>query len=201
MPARSFVAGEVCARCNSGWMSAIEVAFQDVFTNRHSRPASAADLAATARWFCKTAFVLDSSQNYRSLVPSTLRRQLAVNVPPGVSVHLARYTGSHGPLTWATGAWPIAFAPRSVAEDLRHVAYWGEHVYACAIVVDDIIGLTLFSPPDNWAKPAEPLAVIWPGPPATLDWEALPQLSEAWEPLTVTGQLPTDPPPPDFVFK
>ena len=85
----SRVIASVCAECNAGWMSALEVAFRRLLTRPRSGPIAAPDRAALSRWFTKTAVLVADAQG-AALVEPARRPALTRGMPDGVEVFIAR---------------------------------------------------------------------------------------------------------------
>jgi len=82
------VVTSVCADCNAGWMSSLEVAFRRVlFARRRSGPIPAADRVILARWLTKTAVLLTDAQGASLEID---RARLVTGMPEGIDVLLAR---------------------------------------------------------------------------------------------------------------
>ena len=86
-PAR--VIASVCAECNAGWMSTLEVAFRRLLTAPRAGVIAAPDRTALARWFTKTAMLVADAQG-AALVPSEARPALMRGMPEGIEVFIAR---------------------------------------------------------------------------------------------------------------
>jgi hypothetical protein len=87
-PSRIFAT--VCADCNAGWMSGLEVSFRRlVFARERAGAIAAVDRTALSRWFTKTAVLVAHAQGV-VLVDARGRAQLPTGMPDGVEVSLAR---------------------------------------------------------------------------------------------------------------
>lgn len=95
------VVAEVCADCNAGWMSSLEVAFgRVVFARERTGLIPAPDRATLSRWFTKTAALL-AYANGAVLVDGARRSRLRTGMPDGVQVYLARRRRPPQPLDFA----------------------------------------------------------------------------------------------------
>jgi hypothetical protein len=86
-PAR--VIASVCAECNAGWMSTLEVAFRRLLTGTRAGVIAAPDRTALARWFTKTALLVADAQG-EVLVEPEQRPALVRGMPDGLEVFIAR---------------------------------------------------------------------------------------------------------------
>jgi hypothetical protein len=125
------VTAEVCAECNAGWMSSLEVSFrQAVFARPRAGMVWAPDRTTLSRWFTKTAVLLAHARGAAFLTADT-RAQLVRGMPDGVEVFLARRRRPSQPLDFVleTNLDRDAVQVRSVAvqvDDLvAHVAVRG----------------------------------------------------------------------------
>jgi hypothetical protein len=69
----SLLEGRVCARCNKGWMSSLEVKVKPILSTLWSEPLEVINLSSKDRrllatWVTKTAYVINRSSNYHQLV-------------------------------------------------------------------------------------------------------------------------------------
>ncbi len=84
------IAAGVCAECNAGWMSSLEVSFrQAVFGRPRVGTLQGADRVTLSRWFTKTAMLLAHARG-GMLVGAAQRAQLAAGMPEDIEVFLAR---------------------------------------------------------------------------------------------------------------
>jgi hypothetical protein len=84
------VTAEVCAECNAGWMSALEVSFrQAVFARPRVGMLWAPDRTTLSRWFTKTAVLLAHARGAELLSPER-RVQLVTGMPDGIEVFIGR---------------------------------------------------------------------------------------------------------------
>lgn len=81
---------DVCADCNTGWMSVLEDSFRRaVFARPRVGTLAPPDRVTLSRWFTKTAVLLAHAHG-ASLMTGAEREQLAGGMPAGVEVFMAR---------------------------------------------------------------------------------------------------------------
>lgn len=147
----SRVIATVCADCNAGWMSGLEVGFRRlVFARTRVGPIAPVDRAVLARWFTKTAALLAQAHGRLLIAPDTLPA-LRSAMPEATEVYLARRRRSPQRLD---------FAFEHVRDDIRLVQ----------ISVDDLV-----------AHVASPRTLsghhgtrLWPLRTHALRWDTLP---------------------------
>jgi len=119
----SRVIATVCATCNAGWMSGLEVSFRRlVFARPRAGVIAAVDRTALSRWFTKTAVLLATAHNAK-LVDATGRAALLTAVPPAITVTLARLRRPPQRLDYALeldvdGDEPVAHRVSILVDDL-----------------------------------------------------------------------------------
>lgn len=80
----------VCADCNAGWMSSLEVSFRRIlFRAQRTGELQAPDRIALSRWFAKTAILLAHARG-TTLVGASHRAQLIGGMPDAIEVFVAR---------------------------------------------------------------------------------------------------------------
>lgn len=142
---------DVCATCNAGWMSGLEVAFRRLlFKGQRVGPLPAPDRATLSRWFTKTAVLLARTHG-GDLVPAASRPALVAGMPEGVEVFIARRR-----------------RPRQRVD--FSVDRSGEHVRSVAILVDDLIGHVA----RDGVLSSQEGTRLWPLRTHTLRWDTLP---------------------------
>jgi hypothetical protein len=193
IPASALVAGEVCEACNHGWMSRLEQRFKRVaFERRRQGEIGPGEREVMAHWFSKTAVVINTSQNWRLMVPRNERHALARGVPPGFDVYLARWSAGRRRLNFAQGQRAVATMPAGVG--INPDSQFGaggrvQRLYACVIQVQDLVGLVVYAPPDHWAHPVERMARLWPLENRRLTWGGLPRLRDWLDAEMLEGDL------------
>jgi len=154
------IAAGVCADCNTGWMSSLEVSFrQALFARPRIGTLQASDRITLSRWFTKTAVLLAHARG-GVFVSATHRAQLVAGMPDDIEVFLARRRRPRQHLDFA-----LDVITGGDAEAIR--------VRSVAILVDDLVGHvaargTLAS--RNGTR-------LWPLRSHTLRWETLPVIT------------------------
>lgn len=142
-PATALVAGAVCADCNNGWMSQLETDARPYLLGDESLVEGAA-VSMLARWFVKTAIVINISQPYRLLWHSTRRHQVRTRVPDNVSVSLHRVPEFD--VNWAQGA-AISWVSHPTGIDAAEVANLTTNLaHLCRIQIGTLVGAVLAYP-------------------------------------------------------
>jgi hypothetical protein len=94
----SRVVADVCADCNAGWMSSLEVRFgRIVFARPREGLIPAPDRTSLSRWFTKTAVLLAQAHG-AVLIDTSAPPRLRTGMPDGVQVYLARRRRPRQPL-------------------------------------------------------------------------------------------------------
>lgn len=187
-PTTALVAGEVCEKCNGGWMNDIEERFRSVMFPR-VRVIDDASAPSLSQWFAKTAVVLNTSQNYRLMIPRAVRHAVKHGVPHDMTVFLARMPKPPDQLAFAQQAGQvIGIVP---AEEAHLAPAYFERVYACPLRVDDVLAAVVYAPPGSWAKPCAEMTQIHPWSGSSIVWNALPVVQDISEPLILCGDYPT----------
>jgi hypothetical protein len=142
---------DVCATCNAGWMSGLEVAFRRLlFKHQRVGPLQAPDRATLSRWFTKTAVLLARTHG-RDLVPPAARPALVGGMPEGVEVFVARRRNPRQRVDFA-------------------VDMSGDHVRWVAVLVDDLIAHVA----RDGVLASRQGTRLWPLRTHTLRWDTLP---------------------------
>lgn len=173
-PLRAHFNGEVCADCNNGWMSALEIAAAPILTRDHSDgPISDDDALTLSRWFAKTAVNLNVSQPFRLLVDAQARHGLATGIPSGFAVHLFRAERQNGVFDWVQKSPDMATCPSEQLGDIRRFM---ELTLVAHIRIADLVGVVVYVP-----EPLRPQDVvlcdatkIYPPDEQPPTWESLP---------------------------
>ena len=150
------VVASVCAECNAGWMSTLEVSLRGaLFERPRAGPIPASDRTIVGRWLTKTAVLLAHARG-ATLLAAGHRAQLVAGMPDGVEVFLARRRRPPQRLDFVLDMMADSDAARSVA-----------------ILVDDLVG--------HVAAPATLTSRhgtrLWPLRTHLLRWETLPVIS------------------------
>lgn len=157
-PARiARVTADVCADCNAGWMSSLEVSFrQAIFARPRTGMVQAQDRTTLSRWFTKTAVLLAHAHG-GELIGGTHRRQVVAGMPDGVEVYIARKRRPRQQLDFAL----------DLATD-RDAAV--TRVRSVAVVVDDLVGHVAARGSLSGGHGTR----LWPLRTHALRWETLP---------------------------
>lgn len=193
--ATAFVAGEVCKGCNGGWMNELEKAARAILSATPPLTAwSRDDQYVMARWFVKTAVVLNTSQNYRLMIPAPVRHAVSDGIPPEFAVFLNSYTEGQGQLEFAQQA-GLGFGFVSVdPEDEEAMAKVQEVIsrpLAVWIRIREVVATVAYAPPSGWAEPSHPSTRIWPSQHDSLDLGSLTP-PDIWPPFGLAGRPPVD---------
>ena len=153
----SRVTADVCADCNTGWMSVLEDSFQRaVFARPRVGTLPAPDRVTLSRWFTKTAVLLAHAHG-ASLVTGTERQQLVGGMPAGVEVFLARRRRPRQHLDFALGA------TVDDGGDTRRVR-------SVTILVDELVGQVTA----HGTLASRHGTRLWPLRSHTMRWDTLP---------------------------
>lgn len=153
------VAG-VCAECNAGWMSGLEVSLrQALFARPRVGALQAPDRVTLSRWFTKTAVLLAHARG-GSLVAEKHRPQLITGMPDGVEVFLARRRRPRQHLDFA---FDVTAGGDREAPRIRSVA----------ILVDDLVAHVAAS----GMLASRHGTQLWPLRSHLLRWETLPVIT------------------------
>jgi hypothetical protein len=145
---------DVCAICNAGWMSGLEVAFRRLlFKHQRVGPLAAPDRATLSRWFTKTAVLLARTHG-GDLVPPEGRPALVAGMPEGVEVFIARRR-----------------RPRQRVDFRVDVS--GGHVRRVAILVDDLAAHVAH----DGVLASRQGTRLWPLRSHALRWDTLPVIA------------------------
>lgn len=142
-PLRAHFNGEVCADCNNGWMSALEVAATPILTQVPRQGPIVDDAITLSRWFAKTAVNLNVSQPYRLLVDAQARHGLAAGIPSGFAVHLFRSAKQNGVFDWVQKSPDAAFCPHDQLGDMQRRM---ELTLVTHIRIADLVGVVVYAP-------------------------------------------------------
>lgn len=160
IPLHSLVLKGVCANCNNGWMSRLEAHSQPLISGS-VRSLDAAATFTLARWFAKTAIVLNLSQTYPLVWQAEERHQLSNGLPDRLQVSLLR--AERDDVNWLQRHPSGMFTPGPVQDSLEpafHLALTHE----CRIWIKDVVGVVVHRP---WQLSAcdvsLPGAPIWDG--------------------------------------
>lgn len=184
-PLRAHFNGEVCAVCNNGWMSALEVAATPILTlDPRNGPISSDDALTLARWFAKTAVNLNVSQPFRLLVDARARHGLATGIPSGFAVHLFRSEKQNGVFDWVQKSPDAAFCPHVQLGDMQRLV---ELTLVTHIRIADLVGVVVYAP--ELLRPEDIVlrdaVMIFPVSGPASRWESLPVREDYLDIFTV----------------
>ncbi len=153
------ITADVCAECNAGWMSSLEVSFrQAVFARERVGMLWAPDRTTLSRWFTKTALLLADARG-AAFLSATRRAQIVTGMPDGIEVFIARRRRPSQLLDFALDVVnPGSAAPR---------------VESVAIQVDDLVAHVA----DRGTLASRHGTRLWPLRTHALRWETLPVVS------------------------
>jgi hypothetical protein len=160
----------VCAVCNAGWMSSLEVSFRQlVFGRARAGALHAPDRTTLSRWFTKTAILVARARG-GELLGATERLNLVTGMSDHVEVYLARRRRPSQHLDFAV--------------DVRADAGGASmQVAAVSIQVGDLLGRVAA----RGTKATRHGTRIWPLRTHALRWETLPVVT----PLIIRDAEPT----------
>lgn len=181
VPVREFFANGICVQCRDGWIDRVDREFVAAYPRVAAGTADAPDQAALAWWFARTAVLLNTSTNYRLLVPASERWALSEGPPSSFGVHLAQMPGEVEPLMYAQGA-PMLYAGAMSEAELKSCA---ERVFVCAIRVGDLVGSVAYAPSGLLVQRDE-LTEIFPNSTGTIVTTELPIQSSLVEAAVLT---------------
>ena len=149
----------VCAECNAGWMSGLEVSFRRaLFARPRVGVLQAPDRITLSRWFAKTAVLLAHARG-GSLVEAEHRAQLVTGMPDGIEVFLARRRRPPQHLDFAL--------------DVTDSDGGAPRVRSAAVLVDDLVGHVAAS----GTLASRHGTRLWPLRSHTIRWETLPVIT------------------------
>jgi hypothetical protein len=153
------VTAGVCAECNAGWMSSLEVSFRrTLFARPRVGVLQAPDRITLSRWFTKTAMLLAQAHG-GTLVSAAHPAQLLTGMPDDIEVFLARRRRPRQHLDFALHV----RTERAGALTVRSVA----------ILVDDLVGHVAA----RGTLASGHGTRLWPLRTHTLRWETLPVIT------------------------
>jgi hypothetical protein len=102
----SLVYGKVCATCNNGWMSSLEVKFKTFFEKLQENYYSIYNISKKERfdvslWALKTSMMINSAGDYRQVIPLQLYSHIEKHrvLPKNIKVDLT-YINTDTELSW-----------------------------------------------------------------------------------------------------
>ena len=150
----------VCADCNAGWMSGLEVSFRRMlFARPRTGPLQAPDRLTLSRWFTKTAVLLAHAYG-GALVGAEHRAQLVSGMPDDMEVFLARRRRPRQDLDYALDVMTDGEARES-------------RVRSVAVLVDDLIAHVAATGTLSSRHGTR----LWPLRTHTMRWDTLPVIT------------------------
>ena len=150
----------VCADCNAGWMSGLEVSFRRMlFARPRTGPLQAPDRFTLSRWFTKTAVLLAHAYG-GALVGAEHRAQLVSGMPDDIEVFLARRRRPRQDLDYALDVMTDGEARES-------------RVRSVAVLVDDLIAHVAATGTLSSRHGTR----LWPLRTHTMRWDTLPVIT------------------------
>lgn len=150
------ITADVCAECNAGWMSSLEVSFrQAVFARERVGMLWAPDRITLSRWFTKTALLLAHARG-AAFLSATRRALIVTGMPDGIEVFIARRRRPSQPLDFALDV----VNPESAATRVQSVA----------VQVDDLVAHVA----ERGTLASRHGTKLWPLRTHALRWETLP---------------------------
>ena len=144
----------VCAQCNAGWMSGLEVSFrQAVFAKERADHVAEPTRRTLSRWFAKTALLVAHAAD-QELVSEDHWPQLTGAMPGGIRVGLARVRRPRQPL--------------DVALEHESADRPNGRLISVAVQVDDLAALV------TRRSSVTPATTLWPIRTHALRWTTLP---------------------------
>src|SRR3989442_8325655 len=154
------VTAGVCAECNAGWMSTLEVSFRrTLFARPRVGMLRAPDRITLSRWFTKTAVLLPHAHG-GALVSAAPPAQLLSGMPDDVEVFLPRRRRPRQQLDFAVD---LMTDRDTGAETARSVA----------VLVDDLVGHVAA----RGRLASRHGTRLWPLRSHTIRWETLPVIT------------------------
>lgn len=182
MPTSAMVAGGVCSRCNNGWMSDLEAVVEQILF-RGSGANGEVDAMMLARWFAKTAAVVNFSQDYPLAWPAADRHRLQYGMGRGCRVSIFKTSGSD--INWLQGEGIYGAVPSAWGDQVSSSI--SQVIHTCRVRIGHLVGVIVRLP---WqigtAETQLPGVVLWDGITVTpLDLAGVPVLNH-WQEGTVS---------------
>lgn len=175
LTANALTVGAVCAPCNNGWMASLESAARPYLLGE-DKHLTAEAILTLARWFAKTAIIINVSQPYRLLWHNTRRHQAQTRVPDNVAISL--YRVAEPDLNWRQGSQMSWHSVPSALDQMHTSTLHSGLTHVCLIQVGTLVGVVVAYP---WQLAASTLTMpgqlLWShGAGHELDLDALPVL-------------------------
>lgn len=160
---RNLVEGNVCSKCNNGWMSSLENQVISIVISLMEGDRVVVDLNEeerfrVSRWASKTVYVLNSSSNFRDIVPLEHFRHLYLDpdsLPRFVTVVAQQHHGE-SPFYWIQSPSWIAHCPSGQVKP-SEIAELSKPSYKVTLQLKKLLIVVAYWPWSDWRM------VLWPG--------------------------------------
>ena len=140
----SLVYGNVCNKCNNGWMSELEnqcsPLLKDVISNKEKAgPWELREVKLIANWAFKTSVMINSGSNYRKIIGKDLIRVFynTQSLPQSVTVDLAFLKSDELRLEWRQSQMFFILGPEHIIKNVR--CFLSSSFIICLIINNFII--------------------------------------------------------------
>jgi len=123
----SLVCGNVCKKCNNGWMNELEIKtspiLKDVIKNKsRAKTWSFTEAEVISKWSFKTVIMINACSNYRKIIGKDLMRCFykTLTLPRGVTVDIAFHKSEEKRLKWLQSQNFAIIAKEDVLNKLDH---------------------------------------------------------------------------------
>ena len=177
----SLTVGNVCTKCNNGWMSSLEAEAQKFLVEKNRQRMTPEQVEIFARWMTKTAVSLNVSMPYRLLFDEATRHAIAFGIPRRVYVFIFKARKNDHEINWRQGSqphWILEEDLREMVTDNMALAYIGY------INLGSVGGIVLRIPQslDSYKiEVTSNAAQVWP-PDSTPTWGSIPRFSYFTDP-------------------
>lgn len=157
------VFGQVCANCNNGWMSRLEINAKPLLVGLADSTIQLNDLNSAqclvlGKWACKTAYVLHGASNYRTIVAPNHLMHLTDNensLPTSVWSFGCQHQSTEPFVWWQGPTWHMEGDEDFASEDTRNLV--NRLAYKICFSIKDLILIVAHNPlPDSQL-------VLWKG--------------------------------------
>lgn len=174
-PLKAMVLGHVCRRCNSGWMSQLEVAARPTLLELAAGHVAVPGLSPqqrtlVARWALKTAAALNASSNFHRLAtPEQAATARTDQLPDGIIVlaYVMAQRDERDDFWWLQQQGIAQVLNAREGDDLAAVQ---QGAWRCFLAFERLCLLVAYAKPDpawrwfldpQWDTPIWPLAGVW----------------------------------------
>jgi len=144
----SLVYGNVCKRCNNGWMSELEnqcsPLLKDVIENKRKANSWGSNEAELiAKWSFKTSVMINSGTNYRKIIEKKLIREFykTQTLPEKVTIDFAFLRPSEKRLEWRQSQMFALLGPEHIIENVRR---FKSTSFIICLIINDLIFRVLY---------------------------------------------------------